>query len=231
MYRKLLSVAALIIICLATAAAFAQSAADAQRSLLENLGLAKMELIKYADTGGYERDLAAAAARASAWLAGQAGRTGKLAMVLDIDETALSNWPLIKRNNFGVIIHGPIPPCGWNSWVHMARDKAIMPTLKVYRQARRQNVAVFFITGRDESLRGVTESNLRAAGYQDWTALVMEPDGPNLKSAADFKAPARKKIVGRGYTIVVNMGDQDSDLEGGYAERTFKLPDPFYYIP
>jgi hypothetical protein len=27
------------------------------------------------------------------------------------------------------------------------------------------------------------------------------------------------------------MGDQLSDLEGGYAERTFKLPNPFYWIP
>jgi hypothetical protein len=30
---------------------------------------------------------------------------------------------------------------------------------------------------------------------------------------------------------VLNMGDQLSDLEGGYAERTFKLPNPFYWIP
>jgi hypothetical protein len=31
-------------------------------------------------------------------------------------------------------------------------------------------------------------------------------------------------------TIVLNMGDQESDLMGGYAQRTFKLPNPFYYI-
>ena len=52
-----------------------------------------------------------------------------------------------------------------------------------------------------------------------------------LKSLADFKAPQRRNMVARGFTIVVNVGDQDSDLEGGYAERTFKLPNPFYYIP
>ena len=27
------------------------------------------------------------------------------------------------------------------------------------------------------------------------------------------------------------MGDQESDLSGGYAERTFKLPNPVYYLP
>jgi predicted secreted acid phosphatase len=59
----------------------------------------------------------------------------------------------------------------------------------------------------------------------------MTPDGATFASAADFKAPTRREIVEQGYTIVLNMGDQLSDLEGGYAERTFKLPNPFYWIP
>jgi UDPglucose 6-dehydrogenase len=33
------------------------------------------------------------------------------------------------------------------------------------------------------------------------------------------------------YTVIVNMGDQMSDLEGGFAERTYKLPNPFYFVP
>jgi HAD superfamily, subfamily IIIB (Acid phosphatase) len=31
--------------------------------------------------------------------------------------------------------------------------------------------------------------------------------------------------------VVVNIGDQDSDLDGGAAKRAFKLPNPMYYIP
>jgi hypothetical protein len=34
-----------------------------------------------------------------------------------------------------------------------------------------------------------------------------------------------------GYTIIVNVGDQQSDFAGGYAERAYKVPDPFYFIP
>ncbi|MGB6550988.1 MAG: HAD family acid phosphatase [Xanthobacteraceae bacterium] len=30
--------------------------------------------------------------------------------------------------------------------------------------------------------------------------------------------------------MIANVGDQESDLSGGYAEKTFKLPNPFYYI-
>jgi predicted secreted acid phosphatase len=156
-------------------------------------------------------------------------------MVLDIDETSLSNWPVIKQDDFGVILHARSVRYGAPGMrlerLDLARDKPIVPTLELYREARRRGVAVFFITGRHESLREATERNLKAAGYDEWTALVMEPEGLHPNAAADFKAPARRNIVDQGYTIVVNMGDQDSDLERGYAERKFKLPDPFYYIP
>ena len=33
-----------------------------------------------------------------------------------------------------------------------------------------------------------------------------------------------------GYLIILNVGDQESDLTGGFADRTFKLPNPFYFI-
>ena len=36
------------------------------------------------------------------------------------------------------------------------------------------------------------------------------------------------RLEAEGYTIIGNIGDQLSDLEGGHAERTFKLPNPFY---
>jgi len=31
-----------------------------------------------------------------------------------------------------------------------------------------------------------------------------------------------------GYKIIANVGDQQSDLNGGYSERTYKLPNPIY---
>jgi len=68
-------------------------------------------------------------------------------------------------------------------------------------------------------------------GYDGWTEMVMRPSGTATKSAADYKAPERAKIAAKGITIIANIGDQPSDLSGGYAERTFLLPDPFYRIP
>jgi acid phosphatase len=46
-----------------------------------------------------------------------------------------------------------------------------------------------------------------------------------------LRAAERRKIAGQGYTIILNMGDQESDLAGGYAEKTFKLPNPVYFLP
>ena len=66
------------------------------------------------------------------------------------------------------------------------------------------------------------------AGYDGWTKLIMRPEG---MPTADFKTGARQAIEADGYTIVANVGDQFSDLAGDHAERCFKLPNPFYFIP
>jgi predicted secreted acid phosphatase len=154
--------------------------------------------------------------------------------VLDIDETSLTNWPELVANDFGYIRDGPcqLPngPCGVLAWEQLGRTTAIEPTLALFNAAKAKGVAVFFITGRDESEREATERNLQAAGYRDWTALVMRPIGTHTASAADFKAPERAKIEQQGYTIIANVGDQPGDLAGGYAEKTFLLPNPFYRV-
>ena len=200
-----------------------------------NLGVLKQDLLRYHASGDYARDLASVAAEAARYLEGVETGGERAAIVLDIDETSLSNWPYLVANDVGRIMHGPcdLPegPCGWVPWAEMATAAPIDPTLEVARLAHARGMALFLITGRPESQRSATERNLRAAGYPAWAGLYMEPDGAAFASAADFKAPKRREIVEQGYTIVLNMGDQLSDLEGGYAERTFKLPNPFYWIP
>jgi acid phosphatase len=91
-------------------------------------------------------------------------------------------------------------------------------------------VAVFFISGRPPYLREATERNLREQGY-DWDRLILLPEGAHFTSAVDFKAPERRKLAEQGYAILLSIGDQESDLIGGYAERTFKLPNPVYFLP
>ena len=102
----------------------------------------------------------------------------------------------------------------------------IAPTLALYKDARSHRVAVFFVTGRPSAIQSQTEGNLHAAGYDGWTGISFKPGG----GTEAFKSSERAKIERQGYDIVVNMGDQESDLDGGHADRAFKLPNPFYYV-
>jgi predicted secreted acid phosphatase len=201
-----------------------------------NVGEAKIAATDYYNSGAYHRDITAVTAQASDWIAERASQVERPALVLDIDDTSLTNWEVIMADDFGRIFNGPcdslpLGPCGWVAWDLRAAAPAISQTLALFEEARDLNVAVFFITGRDESQRDATEQNLRATGYDDYQGLYMEPVGSHFASAADFKAPQRAKIEAEGFTIIANMGDQPSDLAGGYAEQTFLLPNPFYRIP
>ena len=199
-----------------------------------NVGDAKTAAVQYHDSGEYQKDLAEVAAQAINWIGNQAPNTPRPAVVFDIDETALSNWEVIKANDFGRFIGGPcnLPDaCGWRAWDLTAQSTVIPPTLDTYNAAKALGSAVFFITGRDEGQRVATEQNLQSAGYTGYARLIMAPPGVVYASAADFKAPQRAAIEAEGYTIVANIGDQPSDLAGGHAQETFLLPDPFYRIP
>jgi predicted secreted acid phosphatase len=200
-----------------------------------NVGDAKIAATEYRTSGAYERVLAAEIDRATGWVVEQAPRVTRPALVLDIDETALSNWEVIEANDFGRFATGPcaLPdgPCGWAAWDQLGRSAPLSATVALFETARELGVAVFFITGRPESQRAATERNLRRAGYDGFVGLFMVPDGQHFIRAAEFKAPRRAAIEQAGHTIIANVGDQPSDLAGGHAERTFLLPNPFYRIP
>lgn len=200
-----------------------------------NIGDLKAEAKSYYDSGAYLTDLQQAAWPAIPWIAEQAPRVSRPAVVFDIDETALSNYEALAANDFGRIVTGPcdLPkgPCNLQDWDQLAESTLIPPTMDVFTAAKDGGAAIFFITGRAESQRAATERNLADVGYRGYTRLIMETTGAHYVSAADFKAPQRKAIEDEGYTIVANLGDQPSDLDGGFAERTFLLPNPFYRIP
>jgi predicted secreted acid phosphatase len=178
----------------------------------------------YVDSSRYLRDIASVAAKAKTWLEERSGRraqTERLAVVFDLDETLLLNWTYLSKNDFGYI------SAEWVRWVEEAKAPAIEPVRGVYEAARRLGLDVIFITGRTENFRGATERNLRAIGCGEYVALICQPEGTKGTSAA-FKTAARERMVKEGWTIVANLGDQQSDLAGGFSERTFKLPNPFY---
>ncbi|MEV5716577.1 HAD family acid phosphatase [Amycolatopsis mediterranei] len=125
---------------------------------------------------------------------------GRTAIVLDIDNTSLETY-----------YSGGIT------------TPAVKPVLALAELAESKGAAVFFVSDRTELLRWPTEGNLKAVGYPI--------DGLYLRPLFNFdpvqanKTKARTAIEQAGYTIVANVGNNRTDLDGGHAERTFKLPD------
>lgn len=200
-----------------------------------NLGVLKLHLLDYVCFGAYERDVKRVLANAQAYMESRAGQVMNPAIVLDIDETALSNWQNIAADDFGFIPNGPCnltpgDPCGFNEWIASQKATAIEPTLQLAKAARAMNVAVFFVSGRNISTqKEVTEQNLKKVGYPEWQGMFLKPMG---EAVTAFKTASRKQIEEKEhFTIIANIGDQQSDLDGGYAERAFRVPNPFYYIP
>jgi hypothetical protein len=204
-----------------------------------NLDIARYRIADYADcivsTVCYWSDLATQTARAQAELkrlvaTRKPGET--LALVLDIDETSLSSYCEEKREDYGYIA------AMYNQWLASTEASVPIPgTLALFKQARAANVAVFFITGRPgvkgafDDQTEATARNLTLAGYKDWQGLILRNEAERDTDTTTFKSAARAEIA-KHYRIILNVGDQWSDLNGTpRAEISVKLPNPFYYLP
>ncbi len=193
-----------------------------------NLSDLKREVSEYADSPAYSQDLAASVSAAKPFLEARAKKGGeKLSVIFDIDETVLSNVPHMKEADWGY------QPADWDAWVATAKGPAIVPVRDIYETALTLGYKVFFLTGRTEADRAATARNLRLQGMPTYEKLILRPrkgTAPYVK-AVEFKTGVRRKLAAQGYTIVASFGDQESDLQGGFVERTFKIPNPFYEIP
>lgn len=128
------------------------------------------------------------------------GSASRDAIVLDIDNTSLETY-----------FH-PFPP-----------SPAVQPTLDLVRYAHDQGVAIFFVTARPDFIEAVTEANLQSVGYPI-TGLYGRSIGDIFGDEGEYKLKKRTEIEAQGYTIIANIGNNDSDFFGGHAERTFELP-------
>ena len=180
----------------------------------------------YHDSGEWSSDTTKQVAKAKAFVKGwlkshKKPRPKKPAIVLDIDDTSLSLYKCAEARDFEdaslCAVQDDLP--------------AIKQVRSLYKYARAQKVAVFFITGRPEPLRALSAKNLKAAGYTGKLDLTLRPTSNHDDSVVPYKSGARKKIERKGYRILANLGDQRSDLKGGYSLKTYKLPNPMYFTP
>ena len=195
-------------------------------------------------TGAYAKEVARLEKSAAGYL-GDARATGaaKPAILLDVDDTSLNTYNYEIYSNFAY------NPTTNATFVNEAAFPGVPGMAALVDQAKADGYTVFFLTGRPETQRAGTETNLRDEGFpvtttpvgknvdnvflkdvaHDWTTC--DTTGDNVCSTIEVKSETRKYIESLGYDIKGNFGDQFSDLSGGYGDKTFKLPNPMYYLP
>ena len=223
----------LVVLCGAMSIGAQHTAPLAVGERIQNLDQFKQRLEQYhactCTCGCYAHDLDQQADRAIVYLRNRAAhnkRNQKLALVLDIDETTLSNYEEMQKAGF------VYDPKSWNAWVASEQAPAIPGTLRLFREAQKLGVSVFFLTGRSDTQRTATEQNLHAQGFDGYAKLLMRGPADLKMATIAFKSAQRARIVADGYTLVESVGDQWSDLRGTpQAEYSVKLPNPYYFIP
>jgi predicted secreted acid phosphatase len=205
------------------------------------------------DTGNYAKEARSVAAAGKRYLGEHHRVHGTKAIVLDVDDTTLATW------NYEVASNWAYNPATNGQFVTDQKFPAVFGMVDTVKAAEREGYAIFFLTGRPAAQEPATLGNLTAdgigidAGYPKPTALKDGEDGLFTKPAvADYpdylktacagdpngacttvhyKSATRAHIESLGYDIVANFGDQYSDLEGGHADKAFKLPNPNYFLP
>ncbi|MEU4463676.1 HAD family acid phosphatase [Streptomyces sp. NPDC024017] len=156
------------------------------------------------DYGTWQKDCQAVMDQALPYLKQRIAATKpgeKQAIVFDIDNTTL-------ETDFGFSYPQP----------------ANKPVLEAARYAQERGVALFFVTARPDIIASFTEYNLKQAGYRV-SGLYVRNFTDLFKNVADYKTAQRVDVERKGYTIIANIGNSSTDLSGGHAEKTYKLPD------
>ncbi|MFJ8062385.1 HAD family acid phosphatase [Streptomyces sp. NPDC096142] len=194
-------------------------------------------------TSPYAKDLARIDASAKKYIdqaARKHHRGAKPAVVFDIDDTLLLSLDYEKKNNYGY------SSATWAAYVAQANRPEVFGSPELVRYAASKGVTVFYNSGLSEAQRTSAVDNLKKVGAD----VNLDADHMFLKNTANppsylsgcvtagtwtcttvqYKSGTRKHIESLGYDIIANFGDQYSDLDGGYADKTYKIPNPTYFV-
>ena len=188
-----------------------------------NLQLAKKNIMSYYESGRYSNDLKNIISNAEDEINKIKLQTNS-AVVFDVDETSLSNYESIKKIYFGY------DPEKWNNWINEAKAPAIPEVKQFYDFVKLKKIKVIFLSSRKSSQYDVTYRNLKHVGYIEFDTLILKDSSNSNLTSIEFKSKQRELLSQKGYDIIADIGDQESDLEGKYHGIQIKLPNYLYII-
>ncbi len=206
----------------------------------------------------YADEARSAAKDGASWLKARS-EVPQRAIILDVDDTTLatfnyelfSNWDFDSGTNADFVLNERFPAVpGMVDTVNQAKAEDYAIIFLTGRPGQ----------GQPTDQEPATLANLTDVGYPAPTQIPSATLGggsdgiftkpavtnypPYLQTAcADdlaagmscstihYKSATRQYIESLGFDIVANFGDQFSDFAGGFADKTFKLPNPNYFLP
>lgn len=116
-------------------------------------------------------------------------------------------------------------------YMHKGNFDPIRPIADLYIDLQNnyipKGLKLGLITGRKVSMESVTKKNLSYIGLKKCNFLCMRPTKSDKGDTVPFKVKCRKEIYDHNGIILANIGDQETDLEGGYAKYAIKLPSTY----
>ena len=163
----------------------------------------------------------------------------KPTLVFDTDDTTLFTYDMEVHD-----MHFTFDPKIQQQWIDDQRFTATPGMVAYVNRAATIGYRIVGLTGRSASQEELTLANLKKVGYTAFTAKNFYTKWSGTKpsyitckvatacTTVEYKAGTRRYLERkRDLTIVASYGDQWSDLQGGYAEHSVKLPNPTYYLP
>ena len=191
---------------------------------LTNLDFVKEEIAAYYESGKYDEEVNAVISDAIREFE-SIKVENSAAVIFDVDETALSNYEIMKETEFGYFHEL------WDKWIEEAKAPAIPGVKNLYEFLIGKGIKIIFITGRKDYHYNSTFKNLHSAGYTIFDTLIVRMKDEYSFGAVDYKSKKRKELTAKGYKIAGTVGDQWSDLKGSFHGIQIKIPNYIYYIP
>jgi len=145
-------------------------------------------------------------------------------VIIDIDETALSNYEYFKKNNWQKDSEQ-----NFANWKATKQATAIAPMLAFYKKLVSHGFKIMFISSRGQELQQKTHEHLVEQGYDIFEDILLRsPEKQKQLFSANafssFKTKKRNELIKQGYEIVACVGDQWSDLQGNNTGLKIKVP-------
>lgn len=188
--------------------------------------MTKTDIIEYYERDAHEIEVASILKKAQD-IVSFTSNLKNVAIVLDIDETSLNHYQALKAYNFPQDDNHKV----WDESIFATTGTPIQATLDFYKFCLAKELKIFFVSARVADSINATKTALNNAGYTEYEDVFVFPEeitNYNPEQFINFKAERRAYIESLGYKILLSVGDQPSDLIGGYAQYTFQLPNYMY---